>query len=91
MSSKPGIQRKPITLSQKADILAEVRVGKLLKTKIAHKVVIAKKYTARHCDRWGTGYGHFGKLVPKWKRMQTVEHNGMEGVPFAWIERARRP
>lgn len=91
MSSKPSIRRKPIALSQKANILAEVRAGKLSKTEIARKFGIAKstlsgivkgeaRVTAALSD---------GEFAPKRKKMRTAAHKGVEDALFAWIQRVQ--
>ncbi|KAH7997483.1 hypothetical protein HPB51_026406 [Rhipicephalus microplus] len=91
MASKPAVQRKPIELSRKAEILSEVRAGKLTNIEIARKFGIAKstltglvkdsaRVTAALSD---------GDFAPKRKKMRTAAHKGLEDVLLAWIQRAR--
>ncbi|KAH8032577.1 hypothetical protein HPB51_026030 [Rhipicephalus microplus] len=85
MASEPTIQRKLIELSRKAEILSEVRAGKLTKTEIARKFGIAKstltgivkdsvRVTAALSD---------GDFAPKRKKMRTAAHKGLEDVLLA--------
>ncbi|XP_037508922.1 tigger transposable element-derived protein 4-like [Rhipicephalus sanguineus] len=91
MASKPTAQRKPIELSRKAEILSEVRAGKLTITEIARKFRIAKS-TLTGIIKDGarvTAALNDGDFTSKRKKMRTAAHKSLEDVHLAWIQCAR--
>ncbi|XP_037555333.1 tigger transposable element-derived protein 4 [Dermacentor silvarum] len=91
MSARASVQRKPITLAKKAEILSDVKAGKASKTEIARKYGIAKSTLAGIIKNEARVTAAFndGEFAPKRKKMRTAANKGLEDVLLAWIQRAR--
>ncbi|KAH7966389.1 hypothetical protein HPB49_015915 [Dermacentor silvarum] len=91
MSARASVQRKPITLAKKAEILSDVKAGKASKAEIARKYGIAKSTLAGIIKNEARVTAAFndGEFAPKRKKMRTAANKGLEDVLLAWIQRAR--